>query len=299
MQEGSLRCDANVSIRPVGQEKFNTRREIKNMNSFRAVQRALEFEVERQAQVLRDGGRIVQETRGWVEAKGITVSQRTKEQAHDYRYFPEPDLPPVIIQRAWVEEIRAKMPELPEAKHARFIKEYGLSAYDATVLTDERPVADYFEATVRDLTRGDLTARAKSAANWITGDLARLLNAAGSDITQCKITPAGLAGLINAVDAGSISGKQAKDILERAFATGEQPAEIIKREGIAQVSDTGALEAVAREIIAANPKAVEDYGKGKAAAVQFLIGQVMRQTKGSAKPDVIQPILVKLLDAMK
>ncbi len=299
MEEGSLRCDANISVRPRGQKEFGTKTEIKNMNSFRSVQRALEYEAERQIQVLREGGRIVQETRGWVEAKGVTVSQRTKEEANDYRYFPEPDLPPVVLSRAWIDEIRAKMPELPDAKRARFMSEYGLSEYDATVLTDERAVADYFEATVRDVTKGDLASRAKSAANWITGDLARLLNAAGSDITQCKITPAGLAGLINALDSGTISGKQAKDILERAFASGDQPTEIIQREGIAQVSDAGTLEAVANQVIAANPKAVEDYRKGKAAAVQFLIGQVMRQTKGSAKPDVIQPILVRLLDALK
>jgi aspartyl-tRNA(Asn)/glutamyl-tRNA(Gln) amidotransferase subunit B len=297
MEEGSLRCDANISVRPRGQQQFGTKTEIKNMNSFRAVQRALEYEAERQIQVLRAGGRIVQETRGWVEAKGITVSQRTKEEANDYRYFPEPDLPPVILQRDWIEHIRAEMPELPDAKIARFTRDYGLSAYDAAVLTDERAEADYFEATVKAITNGDLAAKAKSAANWITGDLTRLLKAADQDIADCPITPAGLAGLINALDAGTISGKQAKDILERAFTTGEQPAAIIQREGIAQVSDTGALEKVAQEVIAANPKAVEDYRKGKTASAQFLIGQVMRQTKGSAKPDVIQPILVKLLDA--
>lgn len=299
MEEGSLRCDANISVRPRGQEKFGTKTEIKNMNSFRAVQRALEYEAARQIQVIREGGRIVQETRGWVEAKGITVSQRTKEEANDYRYFPEPDLPPVILQRDWIAEIQTKMPELPDARRERFQQEYGLSAYDATVLTDERAQADYFEATVRGITTGDLPTKAKSAANWIAGDLARLLNAAGQDVTACKITPAGLAGLINALDAGTISGKQAKEILERSFTTGEQPADIIAREGIAQVSDAGALEAVAQQVIAANPKAVEDYRKGKANAVQFLIGQVMKQTKGSAKPDVIQPILMRLLDAMK
>jgi aspartyl-tRNA(Asn)/glutamyl-tRNA(Gln) amidotransferase subunit B len=299
MEEGSLRCDANVSVRPRGQEKFGTKTEIKNMNSFRAVQRALEYEAARQMQVIREGGRIVQETRGWVEAKGITVSQRTKEEANDYRYFPEPDLPPVILQRDWIADIQTHMPELPDARRERFMQKYGLSAYDATVLTDERAQADYFEATVLAITTGDLPTKAKSAANWIAGDLARLLNAAGQDITTCKITPEGLAGLLNALDAGTISGKQAKEILERSFETGEQPAAIIAREGIAQVSDLGALEAVAREIIAANPKAVEDYHKGKTNAVQFLVGQIMRQTKGSAKTDVIQPILVRLLDAMK
>ncbi|MBA3825678.1 MAG: Asp-tRNA(Asn)/Glu-tRNA(Gln) amidotransferase subunit GatB [Ktedonobacterales bacterium] len=299
MEEGSLRCDANISVRPRGQKKLGTKTEIKNMNSFRAVQRALEFEAARQIEVLRAGGRIIQETRGWVEAKGITVSQRTKEEANDYRYFPEPDLPPVHITRAWIEEIRAKMPELPDARRERFISDYGLSPYDAAVLTDDRAWADFFETTVASVTTGDPTTRAKSVANWVTGDLARLLNAHGQEIVTSKLTPAGLAGLVNALDAGTISGKQAKELLERAFATGEQPADIIAREGIAQVSDVGALETVARDIIAANPKAVEDYHKGKGAAVQFLIGQVMRQTKGSAKPDIIQPILVRLLDALK
>ena len=299
MEEGSLRCDANISVRPRGTTTLGTKTEIKNMNSFRSVQRALEYEAERQIVALRNGERITQETRGWVEAKGITVSQRTKEQAHDYRYFPEPDLPPIHITRVLLDTIRAKMPELPDARRDRFVQEYGLSSYDAEVLTSERPTADYFETTVKALDQGDLPTRAKSAANWIAGDLARLLNAAEQDITACPVTPDGLAGLLNALDAGAISGKQAKDILERSFATGDQPAAIIKREGIAQLSDTSALEGIAREIIAANPKAVEDYAKGKTTAVQFLIGQVMRQTKGSAKPDVIQPILLKLLDALK
>jgi aspartyl-tRNA(Asn)/glutamyl-tRNA(Gln) amidotransferase subunit B len=299
MEEGSLRCDANISVRPRGTEKLGTKTEIKNMNSFRAVQHALEFEAERQIQVLREGGRIIQETRGWVETKGITVSQRTKEEANDYRYFPEPDLPPVRITPARLAEIAQKMPELPDARRDRFTTAYGLSAYDAEILTNERAMADYFETTVTAVRQGDLATRAKSAVNWIMGDLSRLLNAATQDIATSPVTPVGLADLINALDAGTISGKQAKDLLDRAFATGEQPADIIQREGIAQISDTGALESVAREIIAANPKAVEDYRKGKAAAVQFLIGQVMRQTKGSAKPDVIQPILVQLLDAMK
>jgi aspartyl-tRNA(Asn)/glutamyl-tRNA(Gln) amidotransferase subunit B len=296
MEEGSLRCDANISVRPRGETKLGTKAEIKNMNSFRAVQRALEYEAVRQIEVLRTGGRIIQETRGWVEARGVTVSQRTKEQANDYRYFPEPDLPPVRIPREMVAALQARMPELPDARRDRYVREFGLSVYDATVLTDERTVAEYFDATIAAIAIDDFAIRAKLATNWITGDLMRLLNESGGDIATCSVTPAGLAGLINAVEAGTISGKQAKDLLERSFASGEQPAEIIVREGIAQVSDVGALETVAREVIATNPKAVEDYRKGKAAAVQFLVGQVMRLTKGSAKPDVITPILVRLLD---
>jgi aspartyl-tRNA(Asn)/glutamyl-tRNA(Gln) amidotransferase subunit B len=296
MEEGSLRCDANISVRPRGETKLGTKTEIKNMNSFRAVQRALEYEAERQVQVLHDGGRIIQETRGWVEARGVTVSQRTKEEAHDYRYFPEPDLPPVAVPAKWVSEIRSTMPELPDAKRERFVAEYGLSEQDADQLTTDRPVADYFEETIKVGSKGDPQSRAKSVSNWMNGDLTRLLNANGIDITTSKVTPSGLAGLIDAIESGTISGKIGKEILERAFASGEAPADIIAREGIAQVSDTGELEKIAREVVAANPKAVEDYRKGKATAVQFLIGQVMRQTKGRAKPDSVQPLLIKVLE---
>lgn len=296
MEEGSLRCDANVSVRPVGQKEFGTKTEIKNMNSFRAVQRALEYEVQRQIEAIDRGERIIQETRGWVETRGITVSQRTKEQAHDYRYFPEPDLPPIIVNPAWLSAIRAQLPELPEARRDRFMSQYGLSFQDADLLTSERSMSEYFEITVQKLSRGDLAAKAKSATNWIGGDLSRLLNAAAIDIDTAKITPQGLAGLIDAVDAGTVSGKQAKDILERSFASGEEPADIIAREGIAQVSDSAILEEVARNVIAAHPKAVDDYKKGKASAITFLIGQAMRETKGSAKPDIIRPIIEKLLE---
>ncbi len=298
MEEGSLRCDANVSVRPRGEMKLGTKTEIKNMNSFRAVQRALEYEAARQIQVLREGGRIIQETRGWVESRGETVSQRTKEYADDYRYFPEPDLPPVAIPGAWVEEIRARMPELPDARRERFVAQYQLSLHDAEQLTAERAVADFFEATVKATTRGDEIARAKTAANWILGELARLMNAAGQEVQDIKVTPVGLAGLLDAIDAGTISGKQGKEILDRAFSSGETPAEIIQREGIAQLSDTDALEAIAQAVIAENPKAVEDYKKGKTTAVQFLVGQVMRQTKGRAKPDIVQPILIKALEEL-
>ena len=298
MEEGSLRCDANISIRPRGETKLGTKTEIKNMNSFRSVQRALEFEAARQMQVLREGGRIIQETRGWIEARGETVSQRTKEEAHDYRYFPEPDLPPIAISAEWLDAIRAKTPELPDARRERFVTTCGLSEADAEVLVTDRATADYFEATLAAMTRGDTVSRAKLTSNWITGDLARLINAGGHEIGDIKVTPIHLAGLLDAIEAGTVSGKQAKDILERAYDTGDAPTEIIQREGIAQMSDTGELETVARAVVTANPKAIEDYKKGKTAAVQFLIGQVMKQTKGRAKPDIIQPILIAVLDAL-
>ena len=216
MEEGSLRCDANISIRPVGTTTLGTKTEIKNMNSFRSVQRALEYEVERQIKVVSEGGRIIQETRGWVEARGVTVSQRTKEEAHDYRYFPEPDLPPIAVPVEWVDRLRANLPELPDARSHRYIADYQLSPQDADQLTSERAVADYFEATLQAMQKGSVATRAKNAVNWINSELARLLNVADLDITASKVTPAGLAGLLDAIEAGTISGKQGKDVLERA-----------------------------------------------------------------------------------
>jgi aspartyl-tRNA(Asn)/glutamyl-tRNA(Gln) amidotransferase subunit B len=292
MEEGALRCDANVSVRPVGETGFGVKTEIKNMNSFRAVERALAYEAERQIDVLRQGGAIRQETRGWVEEKGITVSQRLKEYADDYRYFPEPDLPPLILSREWVERVRAQMPELPDAKRLRFEREYGLSTKDADQLTGERPFADYYEAVLAAGTSADRAARAKTAANWQLGELRRLLNAENIDIAESRISPAALAELLDLIDSGTISGKQAKDVLERAFATGVAPGAIVAREGIAQLSDSSELERVVDEVIAENPKAVEDYRAGKTASLQYLVGQVMKRTKGRAKPDVVNPILL-------
>jgi aspartyl-tRNA(Asn)/glutamyl-tRNA(Gln) amidotransferase subunit B len=294
MEEGSLRCDANVSVRPVGETRLGTKTEIKNMNSFRAVQRALEYEAARQIALLQRGETIPQETRGWVEGKGITVSQRSKEQAHDYRYFPEPDLPPLVLSEEWIEGVRAKMPELPDAKRQRFMDDYSLSAYDADILTAERALADYFEQAVA-AAQGALPARAKAVANWITGDLARLLNAAGQDITACLVTPTGLAKLVDLVAEERISGSQAKEVLEKSFASGKQPAEIVETEGIAQISDQGELERMIDEVIAENPKAVEDFRRGKESSVTWLIGQVMKRSAGRAKPALVRPLLLKKL----
>ena len=295
MEEGSLRCDANVSVRPVGETRLGIKTEIKNMNSFRSVQRALEYEAARQIAVLLAGGTIAQETRGWVETKGITVSQRSKEEADDYRYFPEPDLPPLVLSKEWVESIRAKMPELPDAKRQRFMDHYSLNVYDAELLIAERVLADYFEGMVEETRVGDFSVRAKTVANWITGDLSRLLNAAGKDISASPVTPAGLAGLLDLLAQEKISGNQAKEVLEKSFATGQPPVEIVAREGIAQISDQAELEQMVEEVIAANPKAVEDFRRGKESSITWLIGQVMKRSGGKAKPALVRPLLLRKL----
>ncbi len=293
MEEGALRCDANVSVRRRGSTEYGVKTEIKNMNSFRAVERAIAYEAQRQIAALERGETIHQETRGWVEDKGITVSQRSKEYAEDYRYFPEPDLPPLKVTREWVERLRAAMPELPDQRRERFEREYGLAHRDAEALTAERTLADYYEDVLRTggMPKRD-PERAKAAANWILGDLRRLLNAEGLEIGQSRVPPAGIAELLDMIDSGKISGKQAKDVLDKAFASGESPATVVEREGISQLADTAALERVVDEVLAENPKAAEDYHAGKTAAVQFLVGQVMKRTKGSAKPDVVRPILL-------
>ncbi len=298
MEEAALRCDANISVRPRGQHELGVKTEIKNMNSFRAVERALAYEAQRQIEELRAGGRIQQQTRGWLEDKGITVLQRVKEYADDYRYFPEPDLPPLVITPAWVERVRAEMPELPEAKSLRFREQYGLSERDAGQLTIERPVADYFEAAMRAGKPKDAPARAKATANWVLGELRRLLNAEGLEISESRVTPQGLAELLDLIDAATISGKQGKEVLEKAYATRQTPGVVVEREGIAQLSDSAELERIVEEVISENPKAVEDYKAGKTASAQFLVGQVMKRTKGRAKPDVVNPLLLGKLDQL-
>jgi aspartyl-tRNA(Asn)/glutamyl-tRNA(Gln) amidotransferase subunit B len=292
MEDGALRCDANISVRPRGQQELGVKTEVKNMNSFRSVERALIYEAKRQIAELEAGRPIVQETRGWIEERGVTVTQRRKEYADDYRYFPEPDLPPLAISQEWVERIRAQMPELPDAKRIRFERDHSLSTQDAEALTAERPLANYFEATAAALTTGAPGARAKTAANWVLTDLKGLLNAAGRDITASPVAPAEFAALLDLIAQGAISGKQAKEVLERAFASGEAPAAIVAREGISQLSDADELERIVDVVIAEHPKAVEDYRAGKANALGFLVGQVMKRTKGRARPDVVNPLLL-------
>jgi aspartyl-tRNA(Asn)/glutamyl-tRNA(Gln) amidotransferase subunit B len=299
MEEGSLRCDANISVRPRGQKELGVKTEIKNMNSFRSVERALEYEAQRQIAMARSGETIHQETRGWVETKGITVPQRTKEQAHDYRYFPEPDLPPLVISRAWVEELRAQLPELPDARRIRYMTEYGLSAQDANVLTEEKSLGDYFEQAMASSQVSDRKARAKVASNWLLSEVVRLLKASNMSINDSPFSPAALANLLDLLDKERITGKQAKEVLDEAFASGEMPEAIVIKKGIKPpISDQRELERIVEEVIANNPKVVNDYRAGKTNALQALVGQIMKQTRGQAKADIVQKLLRAKLDEM-
>jgi len=285
MEEGSFRCDANVSLRPVGTEAFGTRTELKNLNSFRHVQKALEYEVERQADVLDDGGSVIQETRLYDVAKNMTASMRSKEEADDYRYFPDPDLVPLRLDAADLARWGAELPELPVARRDRFVAALGLSDYDADVLTAERDLADYFEATVA------AGADPKKAANWVQTELVRECHQAGTGLAACPLTPAALAALIGLVDSGAISGKIAKQIFPDLFATGADPAAYVKDKGLTQISDTSALEAAVEAVLAANPAEVEAYRGGKTKLMGFFVGQIMKATKGQANPGLVNELL--------
>ncbi|NLZ93594.1 MAG: Asp-tRNA(Asn)/Glu-tRNA(Gln) amidotransferase subunit GatB [Firmicutes bacterium] len=285
MEEGSLRCDANISIRPLGSTKFGTRTEIKNMNSFKAVERGLAYEVARHTEIVESGGQVVQETRRWDESKGKTFAMRSKEEADDYRYFPDPDLVPVIVEPAWVEEIRRTLPEMPDSRQARYISEWGLPAYDAAVITASKAMADFFEAAMADYHD------AKAMANWLMGEIAKHLNAEGLEITETKLTPAHLVELLKLQDNGTISGKIAKTVFEEMFSSGKMPGEIVKEKGLVQITDEGALAAIVDEVIANNPKSVEDYKNGKEKAIGFLVGQVMKLSKGKANPALVNKLL--------
>jgi aspartyl-tRNA(Asn)/glutamyl-tRNA(Gln) amidotransferase subunit B len=289
MEEGSFRCDANVSLRPKGREAFGTRTELKNMNSFRNVQRALEYEIKRQQYVLEGGGEIVQETRLWDDAGGVTHSMRSKEEAHDYRYFPDPDLVWVAIGEDWVEAVRKDQPELPLEKRERFVRDYAIPAYDAGVLTQSRAMADYYEAVVR------LTGKPKIAANWIMGDILRFINEEKRDITDCPVTPQALAELIGLIDGGTISGKIAKEVIDEMYKTGKPAGTIIAEQGLVQITDEGALVQAIREVIAANPKQLEQYRSGRDKVFGFFVGQVMKATQGKANPQMINDLLKKML----
>ena len=299
MQEGNFRCDANVSIRPKGATEYGTRTEVKNMNSFRSVFLALNYEVERQRRIVEDGGKILQETRGWVDDRNLTVSQRSKEHAHDYRYFPEPDLPPLVIAPAWVEEIRRRLPELAAQRKTRFIEQHGLSEYDARLLTNTKAMADYYDNVLgRKQIKGSAQeALAKNVSNWMLGDLSRLLNMAGQEITDSKLTPAHLADLVDLIDSDTLSVTMGKTVLEQAFASGDAPSKVVEENGYSQISDTSVVESAVADAIVGNPKAVEDYLSGKESAAGFLVGQVMKITKGQAKPDLVQKLVRERLDA--
>lgn len=287
MEEGSLRCDANISVRPVGQKEFGTRTELKNMNSFRALQKALEYEAERQIEVLEDGGRVIQETRTWDEARGITLSMRSKEEAHDYRYFPDPDLVPMVISQQWIEEIRQTLPELPDARKERYVTDYALPVYDAEVITGSKELSDYFDEGLKH------TANAKALSNWVMGELLKYINTSGLSVAgvDFPIPPANLAELVELIDRGDISGKIAKDVFADMQEKGERPSVIIEARGLKQISDEGAIAAVVDEVIAKNPQSVEDFRNGKDKAIGFLVGQVMKATKGQANPGVVNQLL--------
>ena len=289
MEEGSLRCDANISLRPSGAKELGTKTELKNMNSFRNVQRALEYEIRRQRSVLESGGRIIQETRLWDANQNKTYSMRGKEEAHDYRYFPDPDLVPLVISQEWLEKVRATLPELPDAKKARFISQYDLPEYDAGVLTAEKALAAYFEDCLRDFPQP------KKVSNWIMSELMRELKKEDQGIETCLVTPSALARLLTLIEAGTISGKIAKTVFNDMIAGGKDPDIIIKEKGLVQISDAGSLETLAREILAANPKEVADFKAGKTKVMGFFVGEMMKKTKGQANPKVVNQLLGRLL----
>ncbi|MCL6621956.1 MAG: Asp-tRNA(Asn)/Glu-tRNA(Gln) amidotransferase subunit GatB [Syntrophobacterales bacterium] len=289
LEEGSLRCDANISLRPVGETAFGTKVEIKNMNSFRFLRQALEYEIRRQRALLLEGREILQETRLWDAAKGQTFSMRGKEEAHDYRYFPDPDLVPLKVSDAWLEDIRRSLPELPAARTRRFMEEYGLPEYDAGVLTADKALADYFEAVLATFPRP------KQVSNWIMAEVLRELKKEEAGIASLKVAPRDLGRLLALVEEGAISGKMAKMVFEDMVTSGRDPETIIRERGLTQISDAGALEAQAREILAAHPKEVADYRAGKTKVLGFFVGQLMKRTKGQANPQLANEIFRKLL----
>ncbi len=281
MEKGQMRCDVNVSLRPVGEEKFGVKVELKNLNSFRAVHRAIDYEMWRQEQVLSSGGVIHQETRGWDDEAGESYLMRSKESAHDYRYFPDPDLMPVELTDADIESIRAELPELPDAMRKRFCADYGLSEYDAGVMTGDTELAAYFDAAAK---QADTP---KMVANWIGSELLRLLGETKTDLCDCKVTPEMLAKLVNLISKGSINGKIGKSVFEEMFASGNDPEKIIADKGLSQVSDSSAITSVVADAIAANPKQVEEYKAGNERVLQYLVGQVMKLSRGRANPQMV------------
>jgi aspartyl-tRNA(Asn)/glutamyl-tRNA(Gln) amidotransferase subunit B len=292
MEEGSLRCDANVSVRRVGEEKFGTRTELKNINSFRFVQKAIDFEVNRQIEVIESGGRIVQETRLWNSAEERTVSMRSKEEAHDYRYFPDPDLPLLVVDRELIKHIERSMPELPESRRRRFVAEYALSEYDAGVLATTRSLAEFFEEAAK------LSGLPKAAANWIMGDLLRFYKDSNTDLKDLSASPVKpkmLADMIGLVEKGTISGKIAKTVMEEMYTTGKSPQAIIEEKGLVQISNVDEIEAIISKVIQDNPKTVEQYRQGKTGNFGFFVGQVMKATGGKANPQTVNEVLKKRL----
>lgn len=290
MQEGSLRADVNLSVRPKGQKEFGTRTEMKNLNSFRAIVRAIEAEAQRQINELESGGVIVQETRRWDDNKGVSYAMRSKEEAHDYRYFPEPDLAPIVLDREWVEKIRGSLPELPEVRKKRYVQEFGLPEYDASIITGSKVLADFFEEAVAK------SSNAKAVSNWIMGDLMRILKDKNLEPDAIPFPAEYLARMISMIDKGTISGTIAKKVFEKMFESQKDPETIVKEEGLEVVSDEGALVAVVRKILESNPQSVADYKNGKDKAFGFLVGQAMKETRGKANPQLINKLLKEELE---
>jgi aspartyl-tRNA(Asn)/glutamyl-tRNA(Gln) amidotransferase subunit B len=299
MEKGVIRFEANVSVRPKGETRLGTRTEIKNLNSFRALVRAVEYEIRRQIEIVRAGGQVEQETMGWDEARGVTVPQRGKEHAHDYRYFPEPDIPPLAISREWVERIRAVLPELPRARRERFEREYGLTRYEADLLTEDHAVADYFEEAVRHARQGDPPLEPRTLATWITGELFRLMNEAGVEIGDVRVPPTALVDLIRMVQRGEINLNTGKMVLREAFETGEAPRRIVEARGLTQIRDVEALRAIVLRVIEENPREVESYLRGKEGVLKWFVGQVMRATRGQADPQRVNELVREALEARR
>ena len=292
MEQGSLRCDANVSVRPAGRKEFGTKTEIKNMNSFKYVEKALDHEIKRQIKILNEGGRIIQETRLWDSNRGITESMRSKEEAHDYRYFPDPDLVPVEVGGSWIDELKKQIVELPDSRRQRFVSQYGLPEYDADLLTSERATAEWFEQAVK------LGGDPKSVSNWMMGELMRFLNEENKLIEECALKPEHLVGLVTLIDKGVISGKIAKTVFEEMYKTGEDAGRIVKEKGLVQVSDESEIEKVLDEILLKNPKEVERCKAGEEKLLGFFAGQVMKATKGKANPKIVNELLKKKLSGI-
>jgi aspartyl-tRNA(Asn)/glutamyl-tRNA(Gln) amidotransferase subunit B len=289
MEQGSLRCDANVSIRRVGQNEFGTRAELKNINSFKFVEKALEYEIKRQVSVIEDGGRIIQETRLWDSAAGVTRSMRSKEEAHDYRYFPEPDLPPILVSQEWIDEIKANLLELPDEKRKRFIWQHGLPEYDAELLTSEKAIADWYERVV------ESGGQPKVVANWIMGDLMRLLNEENKSVDALLFGPAQMVGMLKLIDDGTISGKIAKTVFEEMYRTGKNAGDIVKEKGLVQISDTSEIEIAVDDVLAKSASEVERFKAGDEKLMGFFVGQVMKATKGKANPKMLNDLLKEKL----
>jgi len=289
MEQGSLRCDANVSLRPDGRKELGTKVEIKNINSFKFVEKALDYEIMRQLKILEDGGRIIQETRLWDSVRNVTEAMRGKEEAHDYRYFPEPDLVPMTVEQTWIHDIQSSLPELPDKRRERFISAFGIPGQDADLMISDKSVADWFEEAV------DLGGQPKDVSNWIKGDLMKLLNEEGRTFDECLFRPSSLVAMLKLIDNGTISGKIAKTVFEEIYRTGKDAEVVVREKGLVQITDSGAIEKAVDDIIAGNPKEVDRYKAGEEKLIGFLVGQVMKTTKGKANPQMVNELLKKKL----